>query len=103
MKLQRVEIDENLYLLIGESMPIGRLTSLHRPQLDDGTSVRKVSVISVHRFGEVRGYFLATDGLHQALPDYIGYWPEVDDAVERALGVQVLGRARSERQGVLFA
>lgn len=89
---ERIDIDRNLYLLIGSPMGYGTYMSGCRPPCPDKILVRKVSVISIHRGGEIRGYFLSEGMmLYKTLPDYVGAWPEVDHAVERVLRARIAG------------
>jgi len=66
-----------------------------KPSLVEGKPtlpLRWVHVMSKPAKGEIRGYALVNGKLHVRLPDYVGPWPELDQAVATKLGVPVLTR-----------
>jgi len=69
-----------------------------KPSLVEGKPtlpLRWVHVMSKPAKGEIRGYALVNGKLHVRLPDYVGPWPELDQAVATKLGVPVLTREGS--------
>lgn len=81
-----------LYVLVDAEQ---RATAYSRDDLPAGTASRLVHVISRWSRGEVRGYRVIGNVATVRQPNYVGDWPEVDRAVEAALGVRVADARRS--------
>lgn len=59
-----------------------------------GTPVGQVHVISVHRGGEIRGYWIHEGALELRYPSTPHRWFSLDNAVQRALGMLVVDYGR---------
>ncbi len=95
--------DPPLYVLVSEAEPSRQ--RFGPAWAKDGTQIAAVHVMSPASGGECRGYWLIAGVLWRRYPDMIGDWPEVDQAVADALGLEVRDRvaegARGWRDSVL--
>lgn len=79
-----------LYVLIdAEQTYTGDWRSSGHGYVDKDARYRLVHVINRHEKGEVRGYILTGGAAVLRGPANPFHWDEVDDAIERALGVTV--------------
>lgn len=61
----------------------------HLPADAIGDARATLHVISAHCGGEIRGFSQDGSGWNQRTPDYIGTWPEVDQALADLIGEAV--------------
>ena len=93
---RRVALDPpfgpNCYLLVDEEAREynSRDHSATEPQMRDGVLFRKVSLMSTPAGGEVRGYFLSSQGLYLQLPCDHPDWVQADRAVSRACAADIV-------------
>jgi len=86
-----------LYLEIEEPQPASR--SFGPTRLKAGHPVAAVHVISVHRGGEIRGYWLVDGALELRYPTMVHRWFSLDNAVQRATGMLVVDYGREQPAG----
>lgn len=82
---------EGVYVEVDAAKPTTTWTAQFQGerQYPTGTRAAFVHVMSRHAGGEIRGYVLIDGKLHLRHPCYTGRWPEMDEAVEAAIGASV--------------
>lgn len=79
-----------LYLLVDNPKPSHR--GFGPSRLKDGTPIGLVHVISKHRGGEIRGFWIVDGVLELRHPTSPRRWFSLDAAVSRVLGMTVVDR-----------